>query len=175
MDNSSQNPYASPTTPNVLATEIGGDELATLSSRFVGSLVDGIILLIAIVPIAMCVGFVVASLGMDVETIAGEVLISILMLPLIALVFLAINGYLLAKRGQTVGKVLVKTRIVDDSGQLPQFMPMFLKRYVVLWAISLVPIVGRFFGFIDAIFIFNADRKCIHDRIAGTKVVKVRG
>lgn len=172
MASGSNNPYASPIAPVVIPAESADGELATLLSRFVGALVDGIILMVAFFPIAMVVGIVIAALGIDVEGIVGKVLTNVLVLPLIAVVFLAINGYLLSNRGQTIGKVLVKTRIVDDSGQVPQFVPMFLKRYVVLWLIGIVPYLGGLYSIIDALFVFNADRKCIHDRIAGTKVVK---
>ena len=35
--------------------------------------------------------------------------------------FLIIHGYLLFKRGQTVGKILVGTKIVDSNGNVPNF------------------------------------------------------
>lgn len=37
--------------------------------------------------------------------------------------------------------------------------------------ISAIPLAGAAFGLVDILFIFRADRRCIHDLIAGTHVV----
>lgn len=86
-------------------------------------------------------------------------------------IFLAINGYFLAKQGQTIGKIAVKTRIVDLNGNICPFAKMFVLRYVVLWAIHTIPIIGNIVGLVDVLFIFGKEKRCIHDYIAGTKVV----
>jgi len=36
-----------------------------------------------------------------------------------------------------------------------------------------VPMIGNVFTIVNYCFIFRADRRCLHDLIAGTKVVKV--
>ena len=88
--------------------------------------------------------------------------------------FVAMNGYLLAKRGQTVGKWVVGTRIVYASNDgLPTLATTLGVRYGVVWLINLIPIVNNVFGLIDALFIFRRDRRCLHDLIAGTKVINV--
>jgi uncharacterized RDD family membrane protein YckC len=86
--------------------------------------------------------------------------------------FLLINGYLLATRGQTVGKVVAGTRIVSvsDGKIIPLWKIVFL-RLLPIWVINYVPIIGSFFGLADSLFVFRKDRRCIHDWIAGTKVV----
>lgn len=38
-------------------------------------------------------------------------------------------------------------------------------------ALSLIPAIGQLFAVIDTLCIFWEDRRCIHDLIAGTKVV----
>lgn len=88
--------------------------------------------------------------------------------------FLIMNGYLLAKRGQTIGKLLVRTRIVsvDDEEILP-FVKVVGLRYLPLWVASQVPLVGPFVGLVDALFVFRSDKRCVHDLIAGTKVINV--
>jgi uncharacterized RDD family membrane protein YckC len=38
--------------------------------------------------------------------------------------------------------------------------------------VVLLPTVGPFAGLIDVLFIFLKDRRCLHDHIAGTVVVR---
>jgi uncharacterized RDD family membrane protein YckC len=88
------------------------------------------------------------------------------------LTFLLLNGYLLATRGQTLGKALLKIRIVRPSGE-PASGARLALRYGVglcnrphgghaLWIYSLV----------DCLMIFRKSRRCLHDEIADTIVVK---
>ena len=84
------------------------------------------------------------------------------------------NGYLLAKRGQTIGKVIVGTRIVDVAdGRVPKLVRSLGVRYGTIWLVSLIPFVGGLLSLLDALVIFRRDRRCLHDLSAGTKVVKV--
>jgi hypothetical protein len=36
-----------------------------------------------------------------------------------------------------------------------------------------IPFVGNFVGLVDALMIFGEDHRCLHDRIAGTRVISV--
>ena len=87
--------------------------------------------------------------------------------------FLILNGYLLFKRGQTIGKVVVKTRIVDLNGNIPSFGKLIVLRYLIFALVSsLIPIIGPFVG-LEVFLIFFKERRCLHDYIAGTRVVDV--
>ena len=86
---------------------------------------------------------------------------------------LAIQIYLLVTRGQTIGKKLLGIKIVgfaDDAN--PGFVKVILLRIFVNGLIGMVPIVGFFYSLVDIVFIFREDQRCLHDLIAGTKVVK---
>jgi uncharacterized RDD family membrane protein YckC len=90
--------------------------------------------------------------------------------------FVALQIYqivLLSHRGQTIGKRMTNVRIVRmlDEGQ-SGFVQAWLPREFVPLLIGVVPFVGRFFGLADVLMIFRADRRCIHDMIASTKVVE---
>jgi len=90
------------------------------------------------------------------------------------LVLLAIQIYLLVTRGQTIGKLVVGIKIVDyDTGTNPGFVKVFLLRSFVNSLIGAIPLIGNVYSLVDVLFIFREDRRCIHDLIAGTKVVKV--
>jgi len=85
---------------------------------------------------------------------------------------------LLTKRGQTIGKIVAGTRVVrvDDA-------PAGFLHAVVLRVLP-TEIIGRVGGkilllqvllLVDLLFIFSTTKRCLHDRIAGTKVVNVPG
>ena len=44
-------------------------------------------------------------------------------------------------------------------------------RYVLVMLVAVIPFIGGLLGVIDFLFIFRSDRRCVHDLIAGTKVV----
>lgn len=75
---------------------------------------------------------------------------------------------LLTRRGQTVGKLLLGVRIVRrDTGRNAGFATNVLVRSLANGLLCLVP--GYFL--LDSLFIFRADRLCLHDLLAGTVVV----
>ena len=47
-----------------------------------------------------------------------------------------------------------------------------LARAVATWAITAIPVAGGIFALADLLFIFREDRRCLHDHIAGTRVVR---
>jgi uncharacterized RDD family membrane protein YckC len=90
------------------------------------------------------------------------------------LIFL-LNVILLSVRGQSVGKWLLRIRIVrDPDNERVGFLRGFLLRDGVTLLIKLVPFVGTIYVWINGLFIFNAERRCLHDFIAGTRVVQVQ-
>jgi uncharacterized RDD family membrane protein YckC len=89
-----------------------------------------------------------------------------------ALALLGIQIYLLVTRGQTLGKKFLGIRIVnfDDEGN-PGFVKVFLLRVFVNGMIGAIPFVGIAYTLVDCCFIFREDKRCVHDLLAGTKVV----
>ncbi|TWU66491.1 MULTISPECIES: RDD family protein [Crateriforma] len=173
---SQSNPYA-PTAETMSAdpftTVPQSTELATLGERFLGALIDGVIQLVLIIPFSFGIGFAFAAAvgaeGVQTYQYAIEAAGALVGVG----IFLALNGYLLASKGKTIGKVVMKTTIVHrDTEQLLPFWPLIGKRYAWLWACSLIPIVGGIIPLIDALLIFRSNRACLHDDIAKTKVIK---
>jgi uncharacterized RDD family membrane protein YckC len=87
-------------------------------------------------------------------------------------VFFAINYKFLITSGQTVGKKVLEIKIVDLNGSVPLFQPQLLIRYAVYLLPGQIPVVGQFISIINILFIFGKEKRCIHDLIAKTKVVK---
>jgi uncharacterized RDD family membrane protein YckC len=85
--------------------------------------------------------------------------------------FLILNGYLLFHKGQTIGKLVVKTKIVDLDGNVPSFGKLLLLRYFILGVVAQIPFIKMVVGLVDAVFIFGKGRRCLHDHMASTRVV----
>ena len=86
--------------------------------------------------------------------------------------FSAANSYLMATAGQTIGKHMLEIRVVDaTTGRVPTLTRQLGLRYGVMWFVAQIPGVGILLGLIDTLMIFRSDRRCLHDHLAGTKVV----
>jgi uncharacterized RDD family membrane protein YckC len=89
------------------------------------------------------------------------------------LVFAVVQIVLLTRDGQTVGKKAFGVRIVraGDGRQAGALRLLLLRAALNNVIAAVVP----FYVFIEGAFIFRPDRRCVHDLMAGTKVVKARG
>jgi uncharacterized RDD family membrane protein YckC len=102
-------------------------------------------------------------------------------------VVLTVQGVLITRRGQSMGKILAGTRIVRADGRAAGLLHGFLLRTMPLAAIMQSPTfvqylgldadaastISRFAGllwFLDAALIFGAYEQCGHDKLAGTFV-----
>jgi uncharacterized RDD family membrane protein YckC len=86
--------------------------------------------------------------------------------------FIVLHSYLLATRGQTIGKALLKVRIVRSDGSRASFGRIVALRYLPTTVISLIPLIGGLYALVDSLLIFRESRRCLHDNIADTIVVK---
>jgi uncharacterized RDD family membrane protein YckC len=178
------NPYASPQTETVwdAPTLESGIRLATRGERLGGAMIDGVLLLLIVLPVSLGLSFWefgAVSLFVDEwDSATGSFTWASIMAELGGLLlgvvaFLILNGYLLAKRGQTLGKSMLRMRIVSETtGHLLPFGRLLLKRYLSFWLLSCFPGIGNFVTLIDSLAIFRANHKCLHDDFAGTVVVK---
>jgi len=92
-------------------------------------------------------------------------------LPFLSLLVL-VQLVLLAWRGQSIGKLLLRLRIVRiGDGAAPGAFRAFLLRGTVPFLIEQVPVGGFVFWLVDSCYIFRNDHRCLHDLIAGTRVV----
>ncbi len=171
------NPYVSP--PEVhdyFGAAPASEHLATRTERFAGAFVDGLIQAVLVLPASFALGLMLVMApgeGEGENSLALQLVGTVATFIIGAGAFLVINGYLLATRGQTVGKILLKTKIVSDrGGQLP-LNQLVLKRYLPIWLLTSIPMVGPLLGLVNALAIFRDSRKCVHDDIAGTKVIKL--
>jgi uncharacterized RDD family membrane protein YckC len=88
--------------------------------------------------------------------------------------FFAINSYLLFKRGQTIGKYLLAVRIVDLQGRIAPLWRVIVLRYVLISVVGQLGVLGSVLSTVDCLLIFQKSRRCLHDILAGTRVIKAR-
>jgi uncharacterized RDD family membrane protein YckC len=86
-------------------------------------------------------------------------------------VYCVLNAYPLSRSGQSWGKRMLGLKIVDLQGRQPGLLRLLGLRYGLGRLIGLVPVLGYWFALVDDCFIFREDRRCVHDFIAGTRVV----
>lgn len=187
MNDDPINPYAAPQTPlasDPFSESRSGMRPAGRFNRLAASIADTIVIMAIYLPIQYSTDYV----GKIQQGEAG-LLFQFAMMIAGLLAFLLPNGYLLATRGQSIGKFLAKIRIVDaNTRQLLPFSRVYVYRVLWLYPVviittlisgifdhMLVNVLGSMLlgvlGTVDVLFIFRADRRCIHDLIAGSIVV----
>ncbi len=89
-------------------------------------------------------------------------------------VWLAVNGYYLSLCGQTLGKRILRIKIVRSSGQPASLMRLAFVRYLIPMVTGTIPVVRELFGLADNLLIFRSRKQCLHDVVADTVVVDVQ-
>jgi uncharacterized RDD family membrane protein YckC len=139
---------------------------ASRADRFIANLVDQ-----AAVWLPVTAGFILQLIIAQAERRLRMLdAFPILLGALATLGVLAYQLYLVAESGQSLGKRMRNIRTVRMDGS-----PVTLGRVVVLRNVvpGLINAACNIFGLVDALFIYNPDRRCLHDVLADTKVVKV--
>jgi len=155
------NPYAPPQA--VVADVIdpaSGIQLADRGTRLGAALLDGLIILVMVyLPFMLSVmvggqesmswiGLVVAGIGL--------------------IVWLFFTVKFLGENGQSIGKKACKIKILRKDGSEVSISRVIIGRNVVNGLLGIIPL----YGIIDPLFIFGNARRCVHDYIADTIVIK---
>jgi uncharacterized RDD family membrane protein YckC len=172
----SENPYQTPQSDVSNPPPLPGEynELAGRWQRLGAAIIDGLLLLVIMSPMMFFGGYF--SAAMEAAQRGQQVGFGTILFwtALSFVVFVAVQAYPLNLNGQTWGKKLLDIKIVDLNGAKPALATILLKRYLPIQAASAIPILGGIFGLVNALFIFRADKRCIHDLIAGTRVVNAK-
>jgi uncharacterized RDD family membrane protein YckC len=190
--------------PVVEYTRPGGRELAVATDRLIARIIDAVIINLPIllieIPLAVWLGLwfidrfelnqsastdpnepppvdggdVLLFMGLFFALIVGVTLLSALITYLYDVVYMH-------RRGQTIGKRVMKIRVVrvEDGG------PIELRHARRRWMaqdgmvlLTLIPLVGSFVGiynWIDSLWLLwdKPNRQCLHDKYGKTAVVKL--
>ena len=141
------------------------EELATRWQRFWASIIDSLTIAIITLPIMYFTGLL---------TMTGEQpgFLDTLWVMLVGIAFFAaINYTSLMNDGQTIGKKILKIRIVDLDEEVPEAKSLLI-RYAVFFGLGQIPVAGPIANLINIIFIFGKEKRCGHDYLAETKVIQ---
>ena len=165
QENNDENVYEAPAANLDEALE---EELGGRGARLGAAIIDNIINLVVVIPLVFLFGLGNALLS---PNLSMWILAGIAGLGMTA--YALIHGYFLATRGQTLGKMAVGVKIVDaESKETIALWKVLGVRVFVIQALSAIPTVGLIFVLVDALFIFSERRRCLHDWLAGTIVIK---
>ena len=148
---------------------------------------------VTVVPSLSFVLVMASDVMEDAEDYANVDLMIVWVILLAVLSYLILNGYTLWRRGQTLGKLIMGIAIVPAAasgaggGEPNDYTPAPLWKLICVRALFfpllyllLTPLL--FFGatvwpalipIIDQVLIFGGRRRCIHDLVSGTIVVRV--
>jgi uncharacterized RDD family membrane protein YckC len=169
--NTPDNPYLAPkaTVADVASGEI---ELAERTTRLGASIIDGLVQLAVILIILFPILNRRGLEGFSVLFYENVLLSSVLSVIVGFAVYSAVNFHLLRKNGQTIGKYVCKIKIVRSDGSPADVPRILLFRFLPMLVIPQVPLIGNIIGLINPLLIFRESRKCLHDNIADTIVIK---
>jgi uncharacterized RDD family membrane protein YckC len=155
-------------------------ELASRVERLGAWLLDSLFAMICLTPLLLCIPFAILSAAVNdrdwqhLAATPGMALgLGIAGLALLALSVVQIA--MLSTRGQTIGKRIVGIRVVRFAdGERAGFTRAWLVRDFARGMLCAIPQFGQIFWLVDLCFIFRADRRCLHDLMAGTKVISAK-
>jgi uncharacterized RDD family membrane protein YckC len=160
-------PYQPPATELRAPAHFGpeGEVLASRESRLGASIIDSIIIMAIVLPMQWKMGmFENPEANTALTTVAwggGGFVLTLL-----------IQGYFLATRAQSIGKMALNIKIVTLDGKNANLQRILLLRMLPVTLVTVIPMVGSVLSLVNTLFIFREDQRCIHDHIAGTRVVK---
>ena len=148
-------------------------EAASRLSRLGAVLVDG---LVGFAP----VGAILLMLPMLMLRGGTSALLMLLgIAALTALAVLITQIVLVARHGQTIGKKVLGIRMITSDGDIPSIWRVFFLRWLpfvvvagVLDYVLKLRGVGNIVHLVDALLIFQPNRRCLHDLLADTHVIQ---
>jgi len=143
------------------ATEL---ELASIGSRFAALLLDGLLLLLVVLPINFGLTFLyVRSIGVPEAALGAQLVIGLIA----SIPGLLYEGLMIQSRGQTLGKMALKIKVVTPDGSdvaagqawTRAAVRLVFNNLHILFIINYIPAFVR------------KEKTCIHDLAASTRVI----
>jgi uncharacterized RDD family membrane protein YckC len=163
------NPYAAPMA-RVDEGAFADLELADRGTRLGAAILDALVLVIPMALLGVGAAIMSPSNGGKMSE-AAMVVFGILL----AIVFLAVvilNLVWLHRYGQTIGKRILKIKVLRSDGSACTLARYVFTRWLPVTLLGMIPVLGYVVSLADPLMIFREDRRCMHDLIADTIVVR---
>ncbi|MEZ4374933.1 MAG: RDD family protein [Polyangiaceae bacterium] len=159
------NPYAAPQGPEFPFASSTSDSMfikAERGTRFAAKLIDGLCDVGAMLP-GLAILFAGGAANEEALTVVGVLVM------VAGLLGVAIYQWIgIVKSGQTVGKRMMKIKVVKQDGSAVDFVSGVVLRN---WILAIAAQVVGAIGLVDALMIFTEQRRCLHDMLASTDVI----
>lgn len=157
------NPYAPPQAAvQDIVDPAAGVLLAERGTRLGASLLDGLIFML------MVYAPMVAMALMADEAGESAFVLAMGLAGIGFLVYVAINIRFMIANGQSIGKKACGIKVVRADGSRASISRLVWLRNVLNIVLGFIPL----YGIIDSLFIFGHARRCLHDHLADTIVIK---
>lgn len=168
--NPQYNPYQPPATrDDARPVAPSDDRQASRGSRLLASFVDSLIIMAIVFPLQFAFGVFDHFPNIEPRTSWQGIAWS----GFSFLCWFAIHGYFLKTRAQTIGKRMADIQIVNfDDDRPARLAQIVVWRHLPISLVAIVPYVGIWLTFVDCLFIFRSDHRCLHDHVARTRVVR---
>lgn len=163
-----QAPYQQPyQQAGYMAQGYGGGGMGThaaIGKRFISQLIDGLVSFVGTLP-----GFLVVMIGGIISGNDGGGIAVLFILFGYLLIFAGVIGvmayqaYLLGRDGATIGKKIMKIRVLDANGQPLGFGKAFLREFVK-------GIMGQICGLLFLYPLVDKDKQALYDKIFNSNV-----
>jgi len=138
--------------------------LATAGRRFAGLMVDRMVLVVGIIAVAAACAGVGNLLKLD-EDSASTFLFAAIAVGLIAL--LAVEAIPLSRRGQTLGKMAARIKVVRPDGSAIGAGQAWGRTIARMMAVHVLAFADYIPGLV------TKEKTCLHDLLANTRVVSI--
>ncbi len=182
-DAAAQNPFTPPRARVEGAPVVDSTALvdATRVSRLLAVLLDmsPVIVFYAVLDVMAGPGVLSGRMA-GIKLNAGDLLALVLLVVAVLIVEVVWSGVLLHRYGQTIGKKVMGLRVVRVDGRRASFARLFVLRWFMMAFVAWIADIaapsqddvgGCGVWLVDALFIAGPGRRCLHDLIAGTRVV----
>ena len=142
-------------------------KLASTQERFFAKLIDWALQAFPLVTLLSSVEIIVDGPETRVAFIAP----AIASIMLLCAAFMLMQWTLIAMRGQSIGKVIMRLQIVD---QKTKKVPSVWNVLFVRTLINGIMLGNGVYFLMDALMILRKEQRCIHDFIANTIVIKAK-
>jgi uncharacterized RDD family membrane protein YckC len=148
--------------------------LADLGSRFGAKLLDGLVAALPFLPAVLAIWGYQAVYG-DMPEDPPPVILAITALGMVGVLGVGVYQWIaISRTGQSIGKKYLGIRIVRLDGSPVDFVSgVILRSWILGFATGVLNqcCLGWIVTLVDVVMIFGEERRCLHDVLAGTKVV----